>query len=72
MTEKRIKERMETLKEMNEVICDKIGDEQIWYEWITLGIPDGAVEDDYEYIASDKERYDEIANLFFELVPEEG
>ena len=61
---------MNLLKQMDEYICNKIGNEDCWIIWITLGVPDGATEDDYCYIANDNEEWVRICQLFGNLLEE--
>lgn len=70
MNEKKLEMRIETLKEMDRIICEKIGDDGIWGIWITLGVPDCADMLDFESIAEDDESYNDVTTLFFELVGE--
>lgn len=63
--------RINLLKQMNEYIC-KMGDEEIWMDWITLGVPDEPSEDDYEFIAENDDEWNDICNLFGRLAREEA
>lgn len=66
-----MEKRIANLKAMNDYICNVVGDENIWIQWITYGVPDGATADDYEYIAEDDELYNDICSLFSELTGED-
>lgn len=63
--------RINLLKQMNEYICE-MGDEEIWMDWITLGVPDEPSEDDYEFIAENDDEWNDICNLFGRLAREEA
>ena len=56
-------DRIMWLKSMDEFICND-GDESIWFAWISVGVPDGAQEDDYEYIADNKDLWDDCWDFF--------
>ena len=58
--------RIKTLKFMNEHIKN-LGDEEIWSDWITLGVPDEPNYDDYEFIAETDEEYESVSKLFYVL-----
>lgn len=62
--------KIELLKAMDKVICDIVGDEDLWESWICCGVPDCASEDDYEWIASNKEEFHDVVKLFTRLVKE--
>lgn len=49
--------RKEMLRYIDAYICNKIGDEEVWITWITLGVPDCYVEDDLLSIAEDEESF---------------
>lgn len=56
--------RINLLKQMNEYICDTIGDEEIWETWIAVGVPDEARDEDYAYIAEDDEMWKGVCVAF--------
>jgi hypothetical protein len=58
--------RIELLKQMNKYIIN-MGDEEIWMEWITLGVPDEPSEDDYEFIAENNDEWLDTVMLFGRL-----
>lgn len=70
MNENKLKMRIETLKEMDRIICNEIGDDYVWGMWITFGVPDCADITDFEFIAEDEKSYAETTSLFFELAGE--
>lgn len=65
-----IKLRKELLKQMNKYIIE-IGDEEIWMDWITLGVPDEPSEDDYDFIAETDDEWNSVCELFGKLVRED-
>lgn len=58
--------RIKLLKQMNQYIID-LGDEEVWLEWITEGVPDEASEDDYDYIAGDEDEWLDTVKIFASL-----
>lgn len=58
--------RKHLLKEMD-VYIKKLGDEDIWLQWIEEGVPDEATEEDYNFIATNDEIWCEICTLFGKL-----
>ena len=58
--------RKHLLKEMD-VYIKKLGDEDIWLQWIEEGVPDGATEEDFNFIATNDETWCEICTLFGKL-----
>lgn len=69
--EELVKTRISIAKQMNRYIID-MGDEEIWMDWITVGIPDAPTEEDYESIAEDNEEWMDLCVLFGRLVNAEG
>lgn len=63
-------ERIALAKEMNKDIIN-LGDELIWSDWIQLGIPDCAIEDDYEWFADDEWEWAGLCTLYNILCAEE-
>ena len=62
-----IKTRITLLKQMNTYIIN-LGDEEIWMDWITVGVPDEPCEEDYQYIAENDKSWIDICELFGQLV----
>lgn len=62
--------RIKQLKAMHELMT-LANDEEIYMAWITLGVPDCPMEDDFEYIAEDDESYNETCDLFARLIKDE-
>jgi hypothetical protein len=69
--EELIKTRISIAKQMNKYIID-MGDEKIWMNWITVGVPDAPTEEDYEFIAENDEEWVDVCTLFGKLVGAEG
>jgi hypothetical protein len=65
-----IQNRIKLLKEMDSYICNTIDDEDIWETWIAVGVPDGATEDDYRFMAEDEDIWRETCILFGEIIKE--
>lgn len=65
--EETVKARKELLKQMNQYIIN-IGDEAIWMDWITLGVPDEATEDDYDFIAENDNAWCYTCKVFYNLI----
>lgn len=63
--------RKKLLKEMNKYIIE-MGDEEIWMDWITLGVPDAPSEDDYDFIAENDDEWNDVCGLFGRLAVEEA
>lgn len=59
--------RMNLVGGMNEYIRE-LGDEDIWFEWISVGVPDEATEDDLEWIAEDEQSFVDVCRVFGKLV----
>ncbi len=57
------------VKRMNEEIIN-LGDELYWLDWITLGVPDEATEEDFEWYADDLEEYEPLKKLFKAIMEE--
>ena len=65
-TARQITSRINILKQMNQYIIN-IGDEEIWMDWIAVGVPDEATEDDYLFMAEDDKIWRETCEIFDEL-----
>ena len=65
--EELVKTRINLLKQMHAYIID-LGDEEIWMDWITLGVPDEPSEDDYQYIAENENEWLDVCKIFGQLV----
>lgn len=62
-----INSRIAVLKAMDNAIRN-MNDEMAVDPWLMCGVPDGADDDDYEYIAEDHEEYAEMVKLFAKIV----
>ena len=60
-------QRIELLRGMHQYIID-LGDEEAYEPWFTLGVPDEATDDDYEFIAENEGSWREICELFGNLI----
>ena len=65
------KYRKQQLKLMHDLMLNA-NDEMIYMRWIELGVPDCPTDDDFESIAEDTETYNEIFDLFVELITKKG
>lgn len=63
--------RMNLLKAMNLIITSMNNEEAIM-PWLMEAVPDCPTEDDYEYIANDKELYTNCCSLFRGLIRDYG
>lgn len=59
-----IKLRVKILKEMNEYIFNKIGDEDITDYWLLYGMPDDSEDDDFLMVAEDEESWVNVVKAF--------
>ena len=59
-----IKTRAKILKEMNEYVYNKIGDEDIIDYWLMYGMPDDSDDDDFLYCAGDDEIWLSLVDAF--------
>lgn len=62
--------RVSQLKAMHELMCNA-NDEDIYMSWIYT-MPDGATQEDFEYIAMDDESYNECFDVFVKLIKYDG
>lgn len=60
-------QRIELLKGMNQYIID-LGDELAYDAWFSMGVPDEATEEDYEFIASNIEHWVFVCNIFGAII----
>lgn len=56
--------RVKILKEMNEYIFNKIGDEDIIDYWLLYGMPDDSEDDDFLMVAEDEESWVNVVKTF--------
>lgn len=59
--------RKNLLKQMHAYVIE-MGDEKLYMDWITLGVPDEPSEDDFDFIAGSDEEWVYICKLFGKLV----
>lgn len=62
-------QRIELLKGMNQYIID-LGDELAYDAWFSMGVPDEATDDDYEFIAEDLDHWVFVCNIFGAIIKE--
>lgn len=60
--------RANILGGMNSYITKVVGDEEIWMEWITYGVPDECDEETLMSIAKDESEFVRITELFSDLI----
>lgn len=70
MTSKK-NERVEALKAMHLLVCH-LNDEAAYDSWIQVGVPDCPSDNDYDFIASDKESFEDCMSEFIHLVKAYG
>lgn len=63
--------RVEQLKAMHSLM-QNANDEEIYMSWITLGVPDEPIEEEFESIAEDDEYYNDCFDLFTGLIADRG
>lgn len=71
----KMEQRMKLLKKMDGYLRRNIEDEDVFDGlWLSEGVPDGADDYDYEYIAGDDDAFNECLELFINccLLDEEG
>ena len=56
--------RVTMMKEFNDYVLEKIGDDDITDYWLTYGIPDGIDEDGYLEIAESEDEWIDIVKAF--------
>lgn len=59
-----IKDRIKTLKKMNNFFLKEVNDEENIEWWLEAGVPDNPSEEDFEFIALDDEEYNRCCRLF--------
>ena len=60
--------KMNLLGGMHDYMMNVVQDEDLQEEWLSLGVPDGADEEDLKEIAEDAQEFAEIIRLFGLLV----
>lgn len=61
--------RKRLVEEMHTYIIE-MGDEKIWMNWITLGVPDCPTEEDFEWFAENDDEWEDLCKLFGKLTEE--
>lgn len=69
MTEETLNDRIKCLQNMDTAM-KFINDEEngVYESWLSVGVPDGASDEDFEEIAKDDESYFETCELFAGLI----
>lgn len=67
MTEKTKKERIEILKNMHNIMMH-MNNEEAYFDWVELGVPDYPSEEDYEYIAENNDDFNESFKWFVRCI----
>lgn len=63
--------RIAQLKAMHQLMV-YANNENIYMSWITTGVPDEPMEEDFEWIAEDDQAYNECFDLFVKLIALKG
>lgn len=66
-----LQSRIEQLKTMHNMMTLS-NNEELYYRWVVLGVPDCPSEDDYEFIAKDEDSYNESFDFFIKLIQEKS
>lgn len=61
-----VEERTEIIKGMNDKILET-GDEEMFYDWFTYGVPDNPTEEDFVFIAEDLDLWREVVAVFCKI-----
>jgi len=67
MTEQNKKERIEILKQMHNIMLH-MNNENAYYDWIQLGVPDCPSKEDYEYISDNNDDFNESVEWFVRCI----
>ena len=62
------KMRLDIIKAMHEYIYDISNEEEYYEIWCRYAVPDGADEDDFIEIASDKELFRDVVKTFVSMI----
>ena len=60
--------RANLLGGMDAYVREVVDDEDYFMEWLMLGVPDGADEDELMEIAGDEDDFNRIARVFSDLI----
>lgn len=63
--------RVWELEKMDKYIRENISDESGIMHWLSVGVPDNASQEDFEFIAQDEELFNTCNRVFSSLVIEE-
>ena len=59
--------RVEILKAMHQYMMN-VNDEDAYFHWTIIGVPDEPMEEDYESIAEDESEWEDIVKYFATLI----
>ena len=59
--------RIEILKAMHHYMMN-VNDEDAYFHWTIIGVPDEPMEEDYESIADDENEWEDIVKYFATLI----
>ena len=59
--------RVEILKAMHQYMMN-VNDEDAYFHWTIIGVPDEPMEEDYESIADDENGWEDIVKYFATLI----
>lgn len=59
--------RVEILKAMHQYMMN-VNDEDAYFHWTIIGVPDEPMEEDYESIADDENEWEDIVKYFATLI----
>lgn len=59
--------KVNILKRMNEYVLNVVSDEELIMSWLVCGVPDDADEEDYLFIAEDKELWNDCCKIFSKI-----
>jgi len=63
--------RVKMARKMDYIVRGLFNDERWIMDWLSLGVPDGATDEDYEYYGDDEAAFWELVELFIVLTEEE-
>ena len=63
-------QKLALVKTMDKIIRNYDGDEELIFWWLQEGVPDCASEEDYKFIAYNATEFNEVVQLFIDIVKE--
>lgn len=61
-------DRIDVLKAMHSMMENYSGDEEAYYHWVSLGVPDCPSEDDYDFIADTQKSFEDCVKWWAHVV----